>query len=849
MNAAALKDRRDRVRESLDDPQLSAVNGIDFLQIDAADHTRLIVQFIFDVDTDVDPPLPTAIGSSLSKALFTVTGGERVKNINVLSINRLTPRQVAVAVDAVGDFSTYTLQIGTPAPPAPAGEPPDPLVTPAGFDPVLCALDFVFHIECAKRFDCKTGTVCLEPRVAPPNIDYFARDYPSFLQTMLDRMSLLAPRWVERNPADLGVAVVEVLAYVADQLSYRHDVVDTEAYIGTARLRTSIRRHARLVDYRIDDGCNARAWVRLFLTGDLPQGVPPGTRCCTLFDGAVPPLLPRDSESYSQAITAGAEFFEVVADRYAQGESPAPFPRPLLAGNNSMPLYNWSAQETCLEIGTTAATLAGQYELKRGDILILTEAVGPRTGVAADADPTKRCAVRLVRDGEPGHDPLTQQPITRIVWHIEDALAFPLCVSSITDLAHGAAAISGVTVAYGNVILVDHGRTLGDPLEPMPEDLGAVPANGRFRPSLSQAPVTLAAANPYITDDPADQNKLIESAARAARWTVTDTVPTVNLESIDADEITLDWIPVGDLLDTGVVAITPAFETEVENDGTTYLRFGDGVNGRPIEPAMDFHANYRVGNGIAGNVAADTIALIDQTFPGAGYIQELSNPLPAFGGRDPETVEHVRQNAPVAFRTQERAVTAADYVERALQFAGVVRAAANFRWTGSWTTVFLTVERSAGAFVDASFKAELEAYMERYRMAGYDLEVADAVRVPLRVAMHVCVAPGYVAADIEQLVLGLFTSGLRPDGTPGVFNPQLFLMGEPFYLSPLYAAAQEIDGVASVTITRFEREQAPDGTGLSTGVLVPGPLELFELANDPNFPERGLFELTVDGGP
>jgi predicted phage baseplate assembly protein len=379
----------------------------------------------------------------------------------------------------------------------------------------------------------------------------------------------------------------------------------------------------------------------------------------------------------------------------------------------------------------------------------------------------------------------------------------------------------------------------------MPEDLSAFPANGRYRPSLSQQPVTIAAANPYVADDAADPTQSVQSAARAALWTSADTAPVATLTSKTNANLQ-GWTAVGDLLDASVSPETFVFEPELENDGTTYLRFGDGVNGQAITTGMIFTARYRIGNGAAGNVAADTIGLIDRTFPGAGFIQSLSNPLPAFGGRDPETVEHVRQNAPVAFRTQERAVTAQDYVDRALLFPGVARAAANFRWTGSWTTVFLTVERSAGGLVDPAFKAGLEAYLERYRMAGYDLE--DALRVPLRVAMLVCVAPSFIAVDVEQALLGMFTSGLQPDGTPGVFNPQLFLMGEPFYLSPLYAAAQRVDGVASVTITRFEREQAPDDKGLRDGVLIPGPLELFELANDPDFPERGQFELTVDGG-
>ena len=58
------------------------------------------------------------------------------------------------------------------------------------------------------------------------------------------------PGWTERHAADLGVALVEILAYVADHLSYRQDAVATEAYLGTARSRISLRRHARLVDYR-----------------------------------------------------------------------------------------------------------------------------------------------------------------------------------------------------------------------------------------------------------------------------------------------------------------------------------------------------------------------------------------------------------------------------------------------------------------------------------------------------------------------------------------------------------------------------------------------------------------------
>ena len=52
---------------------------------------------------------------------------------------------------------------------------------------------------------------------------------------MLDRLSIVLPEWQERNPADAGMALVEVLAYAADYLSYHQDAAATEAYLGTAR--------------------------------------------------------------------------------------------------------------------------------------------------------------------------------------------------------------------------------------------------------------------------------------------------------------------------------------------------------------------------------------------------------------------------------------------------------------------------------------------------------------------------------------------------------------------------------------------------------------------------------------
>ena len=45
-----------------------------------------------------------------------------------------------------------------------------------------------------------------------------------------------------------------------------------------------------------------------------------------------------------------------------------------------------------------------------------------------------------------------------------------------------------------------------------------------------------------------------------------------------------------------------------------------------------------------------------------------------------------------------------------------------------------------------------------------------------------------------------------PDGTVGAFYPDNFTFGQTVYLSPIYAAVQDTEGVQSVTVTRFQRQ-------------------------------------------
>jgi predicted phage baseplate assembly protein len=232
----------------------------------------------------------------------------------------------------------------------------------------------------------------------------------------------------------------------------------------------------------------------------------------------------------------------------------------------------------------------------------------------------------------------------------------------------------------------------------------------------------------------------------------------------------------------------------------------------------------------------------------AAAFVSIANPVPAFGGTEPEDVEAARRDAPQAFRTQQRAVTAADYAEVAERRAEVQRAAASFRWTGSWHTVFVTADRTGGAAVDAPFERRLRRHLERYRMAGYDLEI-DAPRfVALDIELHVCVAAEHFRAPVLKALREVLSAGVRADGQLGLFHPDRFSFGEPVYLSPIIAAAQSVQGVESVKATRFRRLVQPGPTTLADGVIPIGRLEVAQLADDPNFRERGRLVIEIGGG-
>jgi predicted phage baseplate assembly protein len=257
---------------------------------------------------------------------------------------------------------------------------------------------------------------------------------------------------------------------------------------------------------------------------------------------------------------------------------------------------------------------------------------------------------------------------------------------------------------------------------------------------------------------------------------------------------------------------------------------------------------YRVGNGRQGNVGREKISRIvnSDSFNG-NSILTIRSPMEGRGGADFEDAEDVRQFAPLAFRAQERAVTEEDYVKILQRHPQVQKASAALRWTGSWYTVFIAVDRLGGQLVDDAFKKDILKFLNKYRLAGYDLEIVDPTYVSLDISIKVCMAANYLWGDIEKGLINAFSNRNLPDGSKGFFHPDNFTFGDPVYKSRVIDTAMKVAGVTSVIVDRFQLLGKVDQHELVKGEIKMAPSEIARLDNDPNFPENGKIRFSQEG--
>jgi hypothetical protein len=759
---------------------------------------------VLDVWLYHDPP--AALAAPGPWKLVPAPGGTPVGIGPAVSIQAAPTPHLELILVGLPDLARYRLEV----------TPPPGLE----FDPLRTWLPVRLRPECPDL-----GS-CFDPPptpVAPPPSpvhDYLARDWRSLRRALVEFLLREQPD-ADLSIADPTITVLELFAHVGDVLHYRLDRVATEAYLETARLRTSVKRHARLVDFAFSDGGSAQAHVHVVLRPNDPD--------LTVDAGDVAVDEPGSDLAFAleHDLTASAALGEI-------------------------PIYDWGEDACCLPAGATECVLVrprpadvlGAGWLVAGRSLVF-EVIDPDDAARhlawarrgqdwpTDAAAAERFreplssrpaqVVQLVRV-DPFEDPLLApgMPLARVQWRKEDALAFSVPVG--VDSSEGA---EEVTVARANLVDTHHGRLVVERHDPQPVlipqyELAAAGPPGRGRrgggPGLSFAPGGTPRLGVSV-DLPAGGDPVA--------------VPIV-ASLLEAD---------GQL----------AAVVDVEEDSAPLLRFRTGAVGVAPPVGSRVSVSYEVGRGSGGNVPANALRTLERNTAGAGLAPSweqvagvrVRNPAPAAGGADPAPLDDVRRDAPEAFAVDlRRAVIPADYAAEAGRSALVERATSQRTWSGSWplmTTVVDLVDPDAGA---ADAEAEVQALLDDVRMLGVEAAVRAGTPVGLFVALDVCVRPGAGAEAVRLAIL----QRLRPGSgeSPGLFHSTRLQLGTAVYVSAVVAAAAAVPGVDAVEVEEARRLSEPGGT--VHDVIVFGADEVAVLDDDPARPERGRLDVRVRGG-
>jgi hypothetical protein len=852
---------------------LNLANGIKLVFVSlSGSQAKLEVEFFnrnylqkiidkYNADLPTDP--------AVARRIFSISGGHRLTagsaagQVQVNSIaksadfdnpNSTQPTTLVLTVEPIGDYSTYTLALNTNEFPA-----ADPII----IDPVFNEIDFKFRPGCFS-INCAPDWDPGRARPDEPVIDYLAKDYDSFRHTMISAMMQRVPNWQTTSEADLDQVILDLFSAAADELSDYQDRVMNEAYLATARKRVSLARHARLMDYHIHQG--NQATTLLALEVDLAVASEPevgATRQYFLTEHAkVWAGTPKETSSSVVFLTNKNTRIHPLANR--------------------MGLYTWSDAIPSLAAGDTtaylklflddvtpatdqASALVLQELIRSGVIkqLVIQEHLNPATGTVNGFNPRKRQLLTLL-SGDAGaeamFDPTTGPPASaqwfvRVRWQETDKLQSNYCFT--VDCPKGLGKVENVSLFHGNIVEVNHGRLfnavfkeagteVNPPIESHYERAGSDPRTGKVGKwgalcALPDHPLAYRYSEPGGEQPPRSTLRVVVSqpGGGSDAW---DEVPSL-IHSDDSDEN-------GD-----------HFVVETDEEGLSYIRFGNGLNGKELPENSEVSCTYQVGSGLDGNVGLDMLTNFDplvdpflkleaNVMSPAGdgsSIIRCWNPFDVTTGRAPEPATEIIRRVPEAYRARQlRAVTLQDYVNRSEELPGVARAAARYSWTGSWRTVQLAIDPVGTTVLSEKLRAEVEQYLNAVRLIGEDLEIRPPQFVPLEIHVALCAKPDYWPEDLKSILEQEFSDGWTLDGRMGFFHPDLWTFGQQLKASQIVGRVLAVEGVEHVIKVTMKRFNDPGHIG-SQITNVKGN-EILQVMNDPDHQELGSIDFVVKGG-
>lgn len=235
--------------------------------------------------------------------------------------------------------------------------------------------------------------------------------------------------------------------------------------------------------------------------------------------------------------------------------------------------------------------------------------------------------------------------------------------------------------------------------------------------------------------------------------------------------------------------------TRSTGEGDEQVQGGDGVRGRRFPTGVEnVTARYRVGLGLGGNVEAGRISTLLTRPMG---VREVVNPARSSGGADADAPDAIRARIPVVTRAVDRLVSVRDHADFALNFAGVMKAAARRAIDAHGrpaVTVVIAGDEDVPIDPDSDLYGNLVEAFKRYGDPSTYIRLAVARPSPLSLQARVRIDPRYRWERVEAALREALCAGLGWGARA---------IGEPARLSRVLAVMQSVAGVVMVDVDAF----------------------------------------------
>jgi predicted phage baseplate assembly protein len=606
-----------------------------------------------------------------------------------------------------------------------------------------------------------------------PNLD--DRRFQDLVDDAKRLVQQRCPEWTDHNVSDPGVTMIELFAWMTDQLVYRLNRVPDRNYI----------KFLELIGVSLYPPTAARTAVTLWLSGPQPDlvTIAAGTQVATLRTDTSEAIAFTTVEDLPIVPSSLAHLGSMIDGKTLRDHSAA-----LEKGTEVFCFQKVPAPGDALYIGLPEAVPSNAVRLRfKADI----DGVGvdptnpPLAWEAWTGDDWEPCELDsdttggLNRDGD-------------VVIHVPHAHVASLIAKQragwlrarVTDLAEGQPAYSASPNIKDLSVI-----TIGGTVDAVNAELIAAEEIGLSEGIPGQR--FLLKRGPVV---PGDDDPVLEVSG-ADGWEEWSYVSDFANSGPDDHHFSLD-------LSTGEVRLGPA------------VRLADGaLRGYGAVPVKGAHLRlreYRIGGGRRGNVSARAVSVLKSSIP---FVSRVENRTPARGGVDGEDIENAKVRGPIRLRARSRAVTTEDYEQLAREAApeiARVRAVAAGDGADAGSVRVLIVPSAVSELGRLRFDQlvpspdtlqKITDQLEESRVIGTRVMVEPPVyrgiTIVARLRARSRVNPTRLQEDALQALYEYFnpTTG-GPDGTGWPF-------GRPINVGEVYSVLQGLRGTELVEDARL----------------------------------------------